>query len=249
MIIFNHFNNKPVQLIFYDQLGSYYSDQPADPKLWNIPRFVDEIDEVRKAWNLDDFYLLGQSWGGILAQEYSIKYGNHLKSMIISNMMDNMADYQKYINYLRDQMPENKVAYMKMAEKKDNTNDSEYVKLVDEFYHTCICRLNPWPDAVNLSFERIGQQVYYELWGHNEFRIDGPLKDWSIRDRLGQIKVPTLLLTAKYDSMNPAVIKRMANRIPNAKFHECPNGSHLSMWDDSDDYFEAIERFIQYNEK
>ncbi len=56
-----------IEIIYYDQLGSYFSDQPNDPKLWTIPRFIEEIEEVRKAWDLDQFYLYGQSFGGLFA--------------------------------------------------------------------------------------------------------------------------------------------------------------------------------------
>ncbi|MBS1936169.1 MAG: alpha/beta fold hydrolase, partial [Bacteroidetes bacterium] len=60
----------------YDQLGSYYSDQPKDSSLWTIPRFVEEVEQVRQAIHGDtsNFYVLGNSWGGILAMEYTLKY-------------------------------------------------------------------------------------------------------------------------------------------------------------------------------
>ena len=78
--IFENFDgylpHEQIEYIYYDQLESYYSDQPNDSSLWTIEHFVEEVEQVRKALNLtnDNFYLLGQSWGGILAMEYALKY-------------------------------------------------------------------------------------------------------------------------------------------------------------------------------
>ena len=78
-----------VEYYYYDQLGSGYSDQPDEPNLWELPRFVEEVEQVRQALHLDstNFFLLGHSWGGILAAEYALRYQTHLKGLIISNMM------------------------------------------------------------------------------------------------------------------------------------------------------------------
>lgn len=237
--------DKPIQIIYVEELGSYYSDQPDDPSLWNIPRFCDEVEDVRAAWQLDDFFLYGQSWGGMLAMEYATRYPAHLKGLIDSNMVDDMHDYETYINQLRDAMAPADVAYMKAKEAADQTDDPHYGELVLKLYHSCICRCDPWPDAVVRSFDRLNEQVYVTLQGPTEFTITGSLKTWSIRDRLAQIKVPTLVLGGKYDSMNPAVIKAMAERLPQGTAHICPRGSHFSIWDDQADYFAAINHFIQ----
>ncbi len=96
-----------IEFIYYDQLGSAYSDQPADTSLWDLPRFVEEVEQVRTALGLnkDNFYLLGQSWGGILAMQYALKYQDNLKGLIISNMMASCPKYGEYAqNVLSKQM-------------------------------------------------------------------------------------------------------------------------------------------------
>ncbi|OIL67782.1 proline iminopeptidase [Oenococcus oeni] len=240
---------KGIEIIYYDQLGSYNSDQPDDASLWNIPRFCEEVEEVRKAWGLDNFYLYGQSWGGMLAMEYATRYQEHLEALIDSNMVDDMDDYASYVNKLRDSMDPEDVSYMKKIEAEDKLDDPHYNDLVMKLYHSCICRVNPWPDAVNRSFEHTNEQVYVTLQGPTEFTITGSLGKWSIRDRLKDIKVPTLLLGGKYDSMNPDVIKDMAGRFLNATAHICPKGSHFSIFDDAEDYFGAIESFLNKVQK
>lgn len=238
-----------VECIFYEQLGSYYSDQPDDPSLWNIPRFCLEVEEVRKAWHLNNFYLYGQSWGGMLAMEYATRYQKYLKALIDSNMVDDMGDYAKYINKYRDSMDPQDVRYMKKIEKENKLDDTHYNELLLKLYQRCICRVVPWPADVNNAFNRTNEQVYNTLQGPTEFTITGSLKTWSIRDRLKKIKVPTLVLGGKYDSMDPQVIQDMAHRFAHAEAHICPKGSHFSIYDDQKDYFHAIWSFINCVEK
>lgn len=238
-----------IEIIFYDQLGSYNSDQPDDRSLWTIDRYCEEVDEVRAAWNLDNFYLYGQSWGGMLAMEYAVRHGKKLKALINSNMVDDMNDYATYINKYRDSMDKKDVQYMKRIEYKGNFKDVHYNDLLFKLYERCICRITPWPDAVNRTFAHTNEQVYNTLQGPTEFTITGSLKNWSIRSRLNDIAVPTLLLGARYDSMNPKVIMEMANRFQNAEAHICPNGSHFSIFDDQEDYFNTILNFLKKIEK
>jgi pimeloyl-ACP methyl ester carboxylesterase len=94
----SYFPGAGVEYYYYDQLGSAFSDQPDDNSLWDLPRFVEEVEQVRQALGLDreNFYLLGHSWGGILGIEYALKYQSHLKGLIISNMMASVPLYNKY---------------------------------------------------------------------------------------------------------------------------------------------------------
>lgn len=238
-------DHQNVEIIYYDQLGSYFSDQPNDPTLWTIPRFIDEIEEVRKAWHLDQFYLYGQSFGGLFALEYAAsQYGKHVKAVIDSNMVDSYQDYAKYINQYRETMDSEDVTYMKKMEAQGNYDNPHYQELLNKLYQRCICRITPWPDAVQRTFDHLNEQVYVTLQGPTEFNITGSCKNWTIRNRLNKITMPTLVLGAKYDSMNPEDIKAVAKRLPHGEYHICPNGSHFSIFDDQKDYFEAITDFI-----
>ena len=144
-----------VEFIYYDQLGSAYSDQPTDKALWTIDRFVDEVEQVRVALGLDkdNFYLLGHSWGGILATEYALRHGEHLKGLIISNMMMSIPDYNQYAaNVLTKQMDPAVVAELKAIEARGEFESPRYFELLlPNFYHQHVCRLAVWPDAVTRS--------------------------------------------------------------------------------------------------
>jgi proline iminopeptidase len=87
-----------IEMIYYDQLGCGKSDNPKDTAMWSLPRYVEEVEQVRTALKLDkdNFYLLGHSWGGVLALEYALKYQQNLKGLIISDMVPSCPDYGKY---------------------------------------------------------------------------------------------------------------------------------------------------------
>lgn len=234
-----------IEIYFYDQLGSYFSDQPDDPSLWNVDRFREEVEEVRQKLGLDDFYLLGSSWGGFLAIEYAVKYQSHLKGLILSNTTASIAAYSKYINELRDKLPADVIEKLDEFERNEDYSNPDYEALLDEHLNNkYICRLDPWPDAAKRGFGNINPQVYETLHGPNEFLVTGNYKDWNRWDDLENIKVPTLVLGARYDSMSMSDQEEMNRRIPNSKLAICENGSHLAMWDDADNYFSYLKEFI-----
>lgn len=234
-----------IEIYFYDQLGSYNSDQPDDPSLWNMDRFREEVEEVRNYLDLDNCYLLGSSWGGFLGIEYAIKYQANLKGLILSNTTASIAAYTKYINELRDRLPQDVLDKLKQYEDKGDFANPEYERLLDEHLNNKhICRLNPWPDPALRGFGNLNQQVYETLHGPNEFLVSGNYKDWNAWDQLHEIKVPTLVLGAKHDSMSLEDQEEMGRRIPNARVNICENGSHLSMWDDPENYFNFIKKFV-----
>lgn len=235
-----------IEIYFYDQLGSYFSDQPDDPSLWNVDRFREEVEEVRKQLNLENFYLLGSSWGGFLAIEYAIKYQRSLKGLILSNTTASIASYAAYINKLRNQLPDEVIKQLQTFEEKGEYDHPEYIQLLDiHLNNKYICRIEPWPDGARRGFDNINMQVYETLHGPNEFLVTGNYKDWDRWDDLQQITVPTLVLGAKHDSMSLEDQERMGQEIPNAEVAICENGSHLSMWDDPENYFSFIKGFVR----
>ena len=239
-----------VQVTMYDQLGSLYSDQPdySDPeiakKYLTYDYFLDEVEEVRQKLGLDNFYLIGQSWGGLLVQEYAVKYGQHLKGAIISSMVDEIDEYVEHINALRDKtLSPEAVAFMKQCEANNdysNLKYQEYVQVMNENY---IDRRQP-SKLYHLK-DLGGDAVYNVFQGDNEFVITGKLKDWHFRDQLKNIKTPTLITFGEHESMPLATGKKMAELIPNSKFVTTPNGGHHHMVDNPDVYYKHLADFIR----
>ena len=247
-----YFPNQSIEYIYYDQLGSYYSDQPTDKSLWTNERFVEEVEQVRIALGLNknNFYLMGQSWGGILAMEYALKYQKNLKGLIISNMMASAPEYNKYAEeVLGPKLPKEVFNQIKIFEKNKDYTNPKYSELLFKYYYTeHILRkpLDQWPEAVNRCFKHINPNVYIHMQGPSEFGItgDATLKNWDIKSKLKTLSVPTLVIGSKYDTMDPKHMEWMSKEVQNGRFLFCENGSHLSQYDDQKTYFTGLIKFL-----
>ncbi|MBK9981133.1 MAG: proline iminopeptidase-family hydrolase [Saprospiraceae bacterium] len=240
-----------IEFIYYDQLGCGNSDNPKDTSMWDLPRYVEEVETVRKALSLDknNFYLLGHSWGGILALEYALKYQDHLKGLIISNMMCSCPDYGKYADDVLSKTMDPKVLdTIRMIEAKGDFDNPKYMALLmPHFYAQHILRMpvDQWPEPVTRSFAKINQSLYVTMQGPSEFGIGGNLAKWDRKADLPNLTVPTLTIGAKNDTMDPEHMKWMSTQVKNGSFLYCPNGSHMDMYDDQDIYMAGLIKFLK----
>jgi len=246
----SYFPAEGIEFIYYDQLGCGNSDNPKDPSLWDLPRFVEEVEQVRAALNLnkDNFYLYGQSWGGILAMQYALKYQKNLKALIISNMMASCPDYGKYSEeVLGKQMDPAVLAEVKALEAKKDFNNARYMELlIPNFYEKHVLRkpFASWPEPMLRMFSKMNQSLYVTMQGPSEFGISGKLENWDVKDQLKNLTIPTLTIGAKYDTMDPEHMKWMSTEVQNGSYLFCPNGSHCAMYDDQEIYMSGLIKFI-----
>ncbi len=235
-----------IEFYYYDQLGCLFSDAPDDQNLWTIDGYRDEVEDVRRALGLENFYLYGHSWGGMLTYEYALKYPQHLKGIVISNMMASIPRYVKYVNKLRDELPADVVEKMKEYEAKGDFEAPEYQQLVfGEFYARHICRLDPWPAPLPASLKFLNPKIYNYMQGPNEFIITGTFKNWDVTAKLSRIKTRALALGARYDEMDPDEMRRIATLMPNARAAISSRGSHMSMYDHQQWYFRELIGFLK----
>ena len=239
-----------VEYYYYDQLGSAYSDQPAEPDLVELERYVDEVEQVRVALGLDrdNFFLLGHSWGGLLAMEYALTHGEHLKGLVISNMMSSCPAYNDYAeSVIMPTIDPDVLAEIKGYEARGETEDPRYMELlVEHHYVKRVLRLpvEEWPDPVNRAFEHINNDVYVPMQGPSELGLSGKLLDWDRSGDLGRIDVPTLVIGGRHDTMDPAHMENMAKQLPKGRLLMCEQGSHMSMYDDQATYFAGLTDFL-----
>jgi proline iminopeptidase len=247
----SYFPAAGIEYYYYDQLGSAYSDQPDEPELWETPRFVDEVEQVRRALGLDreNFYLLGHSWGGILAMEYALAHQEHLKGLIISNMMASAPAYGEYARtVLMPEIDPDVLAEIKGYEAAGDYENPRFMELlVEHHYVNHVLRMPAaeWPDPVNRAFARMNPKIYIPMQGPSELGVSGKLENWDRTGDLKEITVPTLVIGARYDTMDPKHMEQMAASLPNGRFLYCPQGSHLDMYDDQEVYFDGLIRFIK----
>ena len=246
----NYFRTAGIEYYLYDQLGSGNSDQPDAPELWNLGRFVDEVEQVRRALDLDrsNFVLYGQSWGGILAIEYALHHQEHLKGLVISNMMSSCPAYNDYAhNVLMPAMDQAVLAEIKDLEARGDTDNPRYLELLIQHHyvqHVIRMPFEEWPDAVTRTFDHLNQSIYVPMQGPSELGMSGSLADWDLFDDLHRIRGPTLVIGARHDTMDPEHMAEMSRRLPNGSYLECPNGSHLAMYDDQETYMRGLVDFL-----
>lgn len=239
------------RVIFYDQLGCGNSDHPHDPSLWTVPLFVEELGAVRRSLGLGRFHLLGQSWGGMLSMEYALTRPAGLASLILADSPASMLQWAAEANRLRGELPPAVQQTLLKHEEAGTTDDAAYLEAMMFFYRRHVCRLDPWPECLERTFEKLMQdpEVYYTTIGPSEFRITGTLKDWNVVPRLGEIRVPTLLLSGRYDEATPAIVETIHRGIPGSEWVIFENSSHMPHLEEPERYMQAVNEFLNRIEK
>ena len=248
----SYFPKESIEYYYYDQLGSSFSDKPKDQSLWTIDRFVDEVEQVRLALGLDEnnFIILGHSWGGILGLEYALKHQNRMKALIISNMVPSIPDYIKYANDVL--APKLDPSVLKKIREYENAGDytnTEYLGLIEEHYypkHVLRMPLEEWPNPVTRSLAGLNYDIYLKMQGPSEFGVvgDALLKEWDRKNDLKNLKIPVLTIGGQHDTMDPKQMEWMSTEVQNGTYLHCPNGSHWSMYDDQETYFNGVTEYI-----
>ena len=181
--------------------------------------------------------------------EYALKYQQEMKGLIISNMMSSCPEYGKYADeVLALQMkPETLYEIQKIEAEKDFSNPKYMELLIPNFYEQHILRLpaKDWPEPVNRSFAKMNQSLYVTMQGPSEFGISGKLEHWDRTQDLKNITIPTLVIGAQFDTMDPKFMQKMAEILPNGTYLYCENGSHMAFYDDQQNYFKGLIAFLK----
>lgn len=241
-------DERPV--IFYDQLGCGNSDLRDDHSLWTLDRFVEELELVREELAPGEVHILGQSWGTMLALEYMItKKSDGVKSLILSAPCLSAKMWEEdQRNYL-DQLPDEKKNVIIECEKTGDFGSQAYQDVMMEYYHLHVCRLDPWPDSLNRTFEKMGTAVYNHMWGPSEFTITGTLRDFDRTRDLHEITVPVLFTCGQYDEATPESTSYYQSMLPGSELTVFENASHMHHIEKTDEYLLAIRDFLRRSEE
>jgi len=235
------------RVIFYDQIGCGRSGGPRDdPDFYDARLFVDELQAVRDALGLERVHLLGQSWGGMLAMQYALDDPAGLASIVVADSPADMRHWVAEANRLRADLPADVAATLTAHETAGTTTDPAYAAAVEVFYRRHVCRLAEWPEPFLRSIDAMTNDgfVYNVMNGPSEFHVIGKLKDWTIRDRLHEIRVPALLLSGAHDEATPAIVGEVAERIPNAAWILFEQSSHTPHLEEPAAFEAAVNGFL-----
>src|SRR4051794_22940011 len=224
--------------IFYDQLGCGRSPYPSEPSKWTVELFVQEVDAVREALGLDRLHILGQSWGGMLGMEYALTQPQGLESLIICDSPSSMQLWVKEANRLRALLPPEVNETLLRHEQAGTTDSEEYEAACQVFYDRHVCRVVPNPDYVKRSLAQMPNEVYMTMNGPSEFHCIGTLRTWDVTPRLGEIDVPTLVISGQYDEATPLIARTVHKAIPGSEWVLFEESSHMP-------HVEETERFLQ----
>ena len=235
--------DRPV--IHYDQLGNgrstHFPDRGAD--FWTVDLFVRELHTVVDALGLRaGHHVLGQSWGGFLAQEYALTQPEGLRSLVLADTAASFPDFVAAANGLRAQLPPEVEATLRRHEEAETTGDPEYAQACEVFYRRHLCRLDPWPDEVVESFAWIERDptVYHTMNGPSEFHVIGSIKDWQSKDRLGEIRVPTLIVSGRHDEATPALQQTLLDGIAGSEWVVFEESSHMPHVEERVRYMQVV---------
>ncbi len=232
------------RVIFYDQLGCGNSDRPSDPAMWSVDLFLEELGIIRQELGLDNIHILGQSWGGMLGMEYALTDPEGVASLTVANSPASMIHWVSEANRLRADLPIEVQQILLKHEEAGTTDDPEYEEAMQAFYLRHVCRLDPWPDYVNRAFEKLGDEVYNTMNGPSEFHVIGKLKNWDITDRLGQIHIPTLIISGRYDEATPEIAEEVHLGIPNSEWVLFEHSSHMPHAEEPERYRQVLGDFL-----
>lgn len=236
-------DQRPV--VFYDQLGCGKSDRPTDSSLWNIERFVQELQSLREHLKLEKFHIMGQSWGSVLACEYYFSHPEGVKSLILSGPALSMDFFQRDARSLLEYLPKKLRDAVETCEKSGNYNCKEYEEAVSKFYKLFVCRLDPWPECLNETLKGTGREVYEYMWGPSEFTATGILRSYDCTSRLGEIEIPVLLTCGQYDEVTPQTTIFYQSKIPGAEVVIFEGASHEHHLEKPQEYTAVLRRFFR----
>lgn len=218
-------------VVHYDQLGNGRSThlRGIDPGFWTVALFLDELNNLLRHLGIDQYVLLGQSWGGMLGAEHGVRQPAGLRGLIIANSPASMALWREAAAGLRAELPPEVQATLARHEAAGTTDSPEYRAASQVFYARHVCRVQPLPAEVARTFAAIDADptVYHAMNGPTEFHVIGSLRDWSVIERLGRIQVPTLLISGRHDEATPACVEPFDRLIPDVRWRIFENSSHM----------------------
>jgi L-proline amide hydrolase len=241
-------------VVLYDQVGNGNSTHHRDrgTEFWTVDLFVRELANLVEHLAVGDrYHLLGQSWGGCLAQEHALTQPTGLRSLVLSNTAASYADYAFEANELRRGLPPDVETTLRAHEAAGTTDDPAYFEACMVFYRRHLCRLDPWPDDLVAAIAKLSQDptVYHTMNGPSEFYVTGIAKTWSVLDRLHEISVPAFVISGEHDEATPALqtalvdgMRLAGNEVEQLIMADC---SHLGMWEQPDVYLSAVDDWLR----
>jgi L-proline amide hydrolase len=238
--------------VFYDQIGcgrsQHMRDAPVD--FWTVELFCRELSAVLDHLGIvGRYHLLGQSWGGMLGMEHAVRQPPGLLSLVVANSPASIELWLEEANRLRSMLPLDVQDVLTRHETAGTTDSEEYEQAMMRFYERHLCRI-PFPDALQRTFARLAEDptVYHTMNGPSEFHVIGTLRGWDITPRLGNVRVPALVISGEHDEATPTVVRPLVDALPDARWELIEGASHSTHLEQPERFIGLIEEFLAAND-
>ncbi|QUR68917.1 proline iminopeptidase-family hydrolase [Mycobacterium spongiae] len=236
------------EVVFWDQLGCGNSESPSNVDLWTMERSLAEMDAVVRALDLNSFHIFGNSWGGMLAQQYVLDVPSGAASLTISNSTASMPRFAEYVARLKSELDSATRSAIDRHEAAGTTDSAEYQAAIRTWNETYLCRSRPWPRELEEAFASAGTEIFETMFGPSDLRVIGNIRSWDILDRLPEITVPTMLLAGRFDECSPEHMREMHQRIAGSQFEFFESTAHLPFIEEPTRFDQVMREFFRLHD-
>jgi proline iminopeptidase len=236
------------EVIFWDQLGCGNSKCPSNTELWTMQRSVAEMDAVVRALDLSRFHVFGNSWGGMLAQQYALDAASAATSLVISNSIASIPQFSDMVSRLKSDLDPATRFAIDRHEAAGTTYSAEYQAAIRTWNETYLCRVRPWPADLEDAFRNMGTEIFETMFGPSDFHIVGTIRSWDVFDRLAEIALPTLILAGRYDECVPEHMWEMHQRIAGSRFELFESSAHMPFIEEPSRFDRVMRDFLRQHD-
>jgi proline iminopeptidase/L-proline amide hydrolase len=230
-------------IILYDQLDSGRSDRPNNPANWRVPRFVDEVDAIRKALKLERLHVLGHSWGGTVALEYAARRPAGLGGTILASPLISTRSWIADANRLVGRLPADVRKTIAACDGPHPPAEAVCQGADKAFYAQFLTR-RPRDAEISAYSRALGfnERLYRDMWGRSEFVSTGSLRSYDGEPLLARLDGSrTLFMDGQYDEAQPPTLLGFSLRVPGSSFATIEDSGH-GLWNDNPEAANALLR-------
>jgi proline iminopeptidase len=240
-------------LIYFDAFGRGKSDTARDVKEYTLERDIDDIEGLRSALKLDKINLLGHSYGGLVAQGYAVKYGEHVKHLVLANTFHSFIMWQENDDNsnheIRTNYPEVWDSLVRIRERGYVSSDQLHQDIYGKVPYGFLYAYNPenfrqrgskpYPNSMNTK-------LYYQMVGKDgDFIVGNDIGNFDYRTKLKDLKMPVLIYGGRYDRVAvPWMMVKFKEYCPQARFVMFERSGHNPQVEQPQELFKLLNEFL-----
>ena len=238
------------RVIYFDPFGVGRSERAKSPKEYTFARHVEDVEGLRKALGLARVNLFGQSFGGMVAQAYAIRYPDNVSRLILADTFYSGEMWQANddsCNYeIRNQYPEVWEELQRLRSTGLRSSAPEHQKA----YYGVPLGLFYFHDASKTALlpkEEGNNDVYYAVAGDDaDFKVGGDIAALDFRAALSKLSMPVLVIAGRFDRISlPRFAVRFKEYLPRARFAMMEKSGHFSFLEEPDTTLALLREFLK----